>query len=54
MRTELTDSQCLRILDRHPTVPKTDDVFELMRALYRHGRDCDTMKVAYKKPKETK
>lgn len=51
---KLTDEQCRHILSGYPGVPRTEEVFAMIRYVFKAGRDSNVMKVAYKNSKETK
>lgn len=51
MKPTLTDLQCNKILEMYPTIPKSHELYSLMRLVFRTGRDSDLMKVTFKKEK---
>ena len=52
MRPTLTDAQCDKILELYPTIPKSHELYSLMRRTFGIGHDRDLMKIKYKVEKQ--
>ena len=52
MMPNLNDNQCNKILEMYPTIPKSHELYSLMRLVFRTGRDFDLMRVEFKEKTE--
>lgn len=49
MKNQLTDSVCNKILGQYPAIPKSPELYDLIRTVFLLGRNIDVMKVEFKK-----